>query len=125
MPPNRTTVDKPRARGALLGLAVGDALGTTQEFSEPEATPFPTLAEGPQREIVGGDASVNARILRDVLGGQKGAPRDATLANAAAALVAAEAAPSLREGVRLAAASIDQGAAADKLARLVKATAKA
>lgn len=54
MPPNRTTVDRARARGALLGLAVGDALGTTQEFSEPAATPFPTLAEGPQREIVGG-----------------------------------------------------------------------
>jgi anthranilate phosphoribosyltransferase len=41
------------------------------------------------------------------------------LANAAAALVAAEAAPDLRAGVRLAAESIDRGAAAEKLARLV------
>ncbi|HSN14407.1 MAG TPA: anthranilate phosphoribosyltransferase [Anaeromyxobacteraceae bacterium] len=83
------------------------------------------LGRHPEKEIVGGDATVNARILRDVLGGQKGAPRDATLANAAAALVAAEAASSLREGVRLAAEAIDKGAASDKLARLVKATAKA
>ena len=83
------------------------------------------LGRHPEAAIVGGDAAVNARILRDVLGGQKGAPRDATLANAAAALVAAEAAPNLREGVRIAAESIDRGAAAEKLARLVQATARA
>jgi anthranilate phosphoribosyltransferase len=69
-------------------------------------------------EIAGGDAERNAAILRDVLGGQQGAPRDAALANAAAALVAAEAARDLREGVRLAAESIDRGAAQDKLERL-------
>jgi ADP-ribosylglycohydrolase len=43
-----------RARGALLGLAVGDALGTTLEFSRPRAPPFPTLAEGPHTDMVGG-----------------------------------------------------------------------
>jgi anthranilate phosphoribosyltransferase len=83
------------------------------------------LGRYPEAAIVGGDATLNARILRDVLSGQKGAPRDATLANAAAALVAAEAAPDLRAGVRIAAESIDNGAAAEKLARLIKATAKA
>lgn len=82
------------------------------------------LGRHPESAIVGGDATLNATILRDVLAGQKGAPRDATLANAAAALVAAEAAPTLREGVRIAAESIDRGAAAEKLARLVQATAK-
>jgi ADP-ribosylglycohydrolase len=50
----RIQLERARARGALLGLAVGDALGTTQEFSRPAAAPFPTLAEGPQRELVGG-----------------------------------------------------------------------
>ena len=69
-------------------------------------------------EIAGGDADRNATILRDVFSGQKGAPRDAVLANAAAALVAAEAAPTLREGVRLAAEAVDRGAARDKLERL-------
>jgi ADP-ribosyl-[dinitrogen reductase] hydrolase len=42
-----------RSRGALLGLAVGDAFGTTLEFSEPKAPPFPQLAPGPHVEIVG------------------------------------------------------------------------
>jgi anthranilate phosphoribosyltransferase len=69
-------------------------------------------------ELAGGDVERNAAIARDVLGGQKGAPRDAVLANAAAALVAAEAADDLTAGVRLAAESIDRGAALDKLERL-------
>ena len=43
-----------RARGALLGSAVGDAFGTTNEFARLVAPPFPALAAGPQREIVGG-----------------------------------------------------------------------
>jgi anthranilate phosphoribosyltransferase len=68
--------------------------------------------------IAGGDPPENARILREVLAGQKGAPRDAVLANAAAALVVGGAAADLRAGVRLAAESIDRGAAAEKLSRL-------
>ncbi|MBI5069370.1 MAG: anthranilate phosphoribosyltransferase [Deltaproteobacteria bacterium] len=69
--------------------------------------------------IAGGDAEWNARMLRDILDGQKGGPRDAVLANAAAALVAGGAAPDLKGGVRLAAGAIDSGAAREKLARLV------
>ncbi len=80
------------------------------------------LSRHPESEIAGGDAEANARILRDVLTGQKGGPRDAALANAAAALVAAGAAGDLREGVRLAAESVDRGAASEKLSRLVAAT---
>jgi len=81
------------------------------------------LARHPEADIAGGDAAANARILRDVLSGQKGAPRDAAIANAAAALVAAGVARDLPDGVRRAAQSIDCGAAAEKLARLVAATA--
>jgi ADP-ribosylglycohydrolase len=51
---NWSTIDRDRARGALIGLAVGDALGTTLEFTEPEAPPFPARLEGPHREICGG-----------------------------------------------------------------------
>jgi ADP-ribosylglycohydrolase len=47
-------LDCDRARGALLGLAVGDALGTTLEFSKPQAPAFPQLASGPHRTITGG-----------------------------------------------------------------------
>ena len=43
-----------RIRGTLLGLAVGDALGTTHEFKRLKAQPFPQLAEGPLKSIVGG-----------------------------------------------------------------------
>jgi anthranilate phosphoribosyltransferase len=69
-------------------------------------------------EIRGGDADRNAVILRDVLSGQAGAPRDAVLANAAAALVAAGAANDLRSGVTLAARAIDTGAAMAKMEEL-------
>ncbi|MBI3184112.1 MAG: ADP-ribosylglycohydrolase family protein [Myxococcales bacterium] len=43
-----------RSRGALLGLAVGDALGTTLEFKRLPAAPFPKLTEGTHTEIRGG-----------------------------------------------------------------------
>jgi len=71
-----------------------------------------------KNEIAGGDADRNARILSDVLSGQQGAPRDAVLVNAAAALVAGGAAQDLTEGVRVAAEAIDGGAGLHKLERL-------
>jgi anthranilate phosphoribosyltransferase len=80
------------------------------------------LARWPIEALAGGDASDNARILRDVLDGQKGGPRDAVLANAAAALVAAGAATDLRQGCRVAAESLDRGAAREKLRQLVAAS---
>jgi anthranilate phosphoribosyltransferase len=85
----------------------------------PEDMGLPRHAE---KEIAGGDADRNAHILRDVLSGQMGAPRDAVLANAAAALVCAGAARDFKEGVRVAAESIDRGAGAEKLSRLVALT---
>src|SRR3954468_19990010 len=43
-----------RANGALLGLAVGDALGTTFEFERIEQPASPRLATGPATDVVGG-----------------------------------------------------------------------
>ncbi len=43
-----------RAGGALLGLATGDALGTTLEFTAPAVPPFPARLTGPHRTITGG-----------------------------------------------------------------------
>jgi anthranilate phosphoribosyltransferase len=80
------------------------------------------VSRWPASAIAGGDAGHNARVTRDVLAGQAGGPRDAVLANAAAALVAAGAAPDLRAGVRLAAGAIDRGAAREKLELLVAAS---
>lgn len=73
-------------------------------------------------DIAGGDATENAEIIRDVLSGKKSARRDVVLLNAAAALVAAGKADNLAEGLRLAAKSIDSGAAAAKLSALVRFT---
>jgi anthranilate phosphoribosyltransferase len=60
----------------------------------------------------------SAAIARDILNGRLGPKRDIVLMNSAAALVAASRAADLREGVSLAAAAIDTGAAAEKLAAL-------
>jgi ADP-ribosylglycohydrolase len=46
--------DNDRARGAMLGLAVGDALGTTLEFTSPDVAPFPARLVGPHRTMTGG-----------------------------------------------------------------------
>jgi anthranilate phosphoribosyltransferase len=81
------------------------------------------LSRHPPESLNGGEAADNARILRDVLDGQKGAPRDAVLANAAAALVTAGAARDLPHGVKVAAAAIDGGGAREKLRQLAEITA--
>jgi anthranilate phosphoribosyltransferase len=70
--------------------------------------------------IRGGDAKENAGIIHKILGRsmlyrEHSAHRDIVLANAAAALVAAGHAADLLDGVRLAAKSIDTGAAREKL----------
>ena len=77
------------------------------------------LKSAPVAEIRGGDAAHNAEALRAILAGAPGAYRDTVLLNAAAALVVAGLADDLAEGARLAAASIDEGRAGERLERLV------
>jgi anthranilate phosphoribosyltransferase len=60
--------------------------------------------------LVGGDAQTNAGILAAIFAGEKGPRRDIVLLNAAAVLVAADLAPTIRDGVALAAETIDSGA---------------
>ena len=83
------------------------------------------LATGKAEDLKGGDAKENAAITVDVLKGQKGPRRDIVLLNAAAALAAAGRAADLKEGITLAAASIDSGAAMNKLEQLKAFTNKA
>jgi anthranilate phosphoribosyltransferase len=66
----------------------------------------------------GGDAKANARMIEAVLKGEPGPRRDVVLMNAAAGLVAAGVAASLRDGFKAAAESVDSGAAWAKLAAL-------
>jgi anthranilate phosphoribosyltransferase len=86
---------------------------TPEEFKFERAT---------MSDISGGDATENARIIRDVLKGTPSARRNIVLLNAAAALVAASRANHLAEALPLAAASIDSGKAAAKLEALVRFT---
>jgi len=71
------------------------------------------------KDLQGGDREQNAQIIRMLLEGEAGPRRDIVLMNAAAALVAGARARDLKEGVGLAAQSIDGGAARRKLESLV------
>jgi len=78
------------------------------------------LKRAPLNEIFGGDAVLNAKLIRELLEGKKSARRDVVLLNAGAALVAAGKANHLRDAMPLAAKAIDSGAAAAKLDALIK-----
>lgn len=77
------------------------------------------LAPARLEDLVGGDPGVNAGLARRVLDGQSGPHRDIVALNAAAGLIVAGLASDLAEGVALATASIDSGAAARALDVLV------
>ena len=69
-------------------------------------------------DLVGGEPTENAEIIRALFAGEKGPKRDILLLNSAAALVTAGKAADLKEGLTVAAESIDSGAAAAKLQQL-------
>ena len=71
-------------------------------------------------ELKGGDPQYNAKALRAVLEGQHGAYRDIVLLNSAAAFIIAGKADTLKQGVKIAEQSIDQGKAKEKLEHLIK-----
>jgi anthranilate phosphoribosyltransferase len=75
--------------------------------------------------IRGGDAEYNAAALREVFSGRDGPLRDVLLLNAAAALVVAEKAGDLGAGITLASRLVDQGAAMDRLEKLVEVSKRA
>jgi anthranilate phosphoribosyltransferase len=69
--------------------------------------------------IKGGDAAANAALAARVFGGEPGPYRDIVLLNAAAGLVVAGVADSIKEGLEAARASIDGGSASAVLERLI------
>jgi len=73
-------------------------------------------------DLKGGDATVNAAAIRDVLGGEEGPFRDIVVLNAAAALIVGGKATDLRDGAERAARAIDEGAASRALDQLVAIT---
>ena len=76
------------------------------------------ISAAQSEDLVGGAAEVNAELTLDILKGEKGPKRDIVALNAAAAIVAGGKAENLKEGLLLAAASIDSGKALEKLEAL-------
>ncbi len=94
--------------------------GRVRLFSiTPEAVGLPRASLS---ELRGGDPPENAEALKALVDGAPGAYRDIVLLNAAAALLVAERVETLREGVALAGAAIDDGRARAALDALVSAT---
>jgi anthranilate phosphoribosyltransferase len=94
-----------------------------------EVTQFTVTAEdaglprSPIEAIRGGDAALNAASLAALLEGAEGPYRDTVLLNAAAALIVAGHATTLREGVAIAAKTIASGAALGALQTMRRETA--
>jgi anthranilate phosphoribosyltransferase len=114
----RDGLDELSTTGPTLVAELKDGKVTTFEVTPEDAgLPRATMAD-----LKGGDAAVNAAALRQVLDGARGAYRDIVLLNTAAALVVGGRVQTLADGVGIAAASIDSGAARAALERLVAAT---
>jgi anthranilate phosphoribosyltransferase len=78
------------------------------------------VAHANASDLSGGDRVLNRQIAIAVLQGEPGPRRDIVLVNAAAALLAAGLATDLSTGMRLAAHSIDTGAARKKVEQLAE-----
>ncbi len=100
---------------------VSESRGTAVQTFYVHPTDF-GLAKTTPESLKGGDAATNAAIVRSVLSGDAGPPRDVVLLNAGAALFVAGEASDVRAGIAKAAAAIDNGAAAKVLTALVSAS---
>ena len=76
-------------------------------------------------ELKGGSPEENAKITRAILGGEKGAKRNAVLMNAGASLYIGEKAESIADGIKLAAELIDSGKALAVLDKFVEVSNRA
>lgn len=73
-----------------------------------------------KEDLKGGTPEENTKIVRDILGGQKGNKRNAVLMNAGASLYIGGKADSMKEGIELAAKIIDSGKALETLNKLIE-----
>jgi anthranilate phosphoribosyltransferase len=74
----------------------------------------------PGNTLLGGDASLNAQITKDVLSGKDGACRNIVVLNAALAIMVGEKAKTINDGIRVAQDCIDSGIAMKKLQALIE-----
>lgn len=81
------------------------------------------LRAAPKQAVLGGSVAENVAIARAILSGEETGPKlDIVLLNAAAALVAADLAGDLREGVELARTSLREGKAYERMERMIAAS---
>lgn len=79
------------------------------------------FVSGKKEELVGGTPQENAQITRDILSGKiQGTKRNAVLMNAGAGLYIGGAAPSIADGVKMAAELIDSGRAMETLNKVIE-----
>lgn len=83
------------------------------------------LENAEQDSLLGNSTQVNASILKEIVNGGKGPTRDVVLLNASAALLSADLVKDLKDGIKMAAESIDSGAANNKLESLINASQRA
>lgn len=95
----------------VMGSKVNPLSWSPSDFGVQRANPA---------DLSGGDRATNRQIAIAVLQGERGPRRDIVLVNAAAALLAAGCASDLQTGMRLAAHSIDSGAAWKKVEQLAQ-----
>ena len=77
------------------------------------------LDRATKEDIIGGTPEENAKILRGILAGEKGAKRDAVLMNAGSALYIAKKAATIGDGIKMAADLIDSGKAMETLEKII------
>jgi anthranilate phosphoribosyltransferase len=97
-----------------LSSSSGSGIETRDVYPEEFHLPRASI-----EQLHGGDAATNARLLLNVLEGERSPYRDVVLANAAAAFTLAGKAQDFAEGVERAAEALDSGAARAKLRALV------
>jgi anthranilate phosphoribosyltransferase len=108
-------LDEITTTGTTSVAALDNGKITTFEVT-PEDAGLPRASAAALR---GGDGEANARTLLDVLKGKQSPYRDVSLLNAAAALIVAGKAKTLKDGAAIAAKSIDSGEAEGRLDRLI------
>ena len=108
-------LDELTTTGSSTVLALEDGHVRTFTVDPVELGLAPAIPD----ELVGGEPAENADAVRRVMAGEHGAHRNIVVLNAGAALVVADRAASLPEGIAMAAAAIDSGAAAETLQRFI------
>lgn len=107
-------LDEVTTTSASVVAEAKDGKVSAYEFEPAEAG----VERSRREDLLGGDPATNARIIEAILEGKKGPRRDIVVLNAAFALVAADRAGSVADGIEAASRSIDSGAAQEKLQRL-------